>query len=129
MNKKQKKEASLFSSKKIEGYTVKPWSLGTLEELGPWFERVAVIFKERGISLDQVESNPQTAIFSILPEIKTVLSITLGEDIEVVKEFDPGKVTALILVIISQNLNSLKNSFAQISTITRQLAALSLSGR
>ena len=126
--KKESNKTSLFSAKKIEGYTVKPWSLAMMEELSPCLERLIVVFKEKGIALDKVQDEIPKVIFTILPEVKTILSVTLKEDVEIVKEFDLGKVLALSLVIVSQNMEVLKNSFGPVSSLINQMAKMALSG-
>ena len=109
MAEKKPKDKVLFSDIEIEGYKIKPWSLGKMEELSPCFERIGMEFIKRGLKIANVEKEIPQIIFTILPQVSIIISITLNEDIEKVKEFDIGKATTIIIAIARLNMEFLKN--------------------
>jgi len=116
----------LFPEKQVAGYTVKPWTLGQIEELSACFERVAFKCVDKGvsISLDKLEAELPKIIGSALPEISTVLSVTIdGLSVEDAKKFDLETATLLILTVVHQNMEYLKNSLGPINIMIKQLIA------
>jgi len=111
----------LFPEMDVEGFKVKPWSLGTMEELTPCLERVTITFINKGITLENIEKEVPKVILSILPEVSTILSITLKEDIAKVKELPLNSVIALLLTITTQNVAYLKNSFGPMKSLIKSL--------
>jgi hypothetical protein len=115
----------LFEDREIAGYTVRPWTLGQLVKLAPVFERVAVNFAARGLSLSAIgtalETSPMNVLTPLLPEIATVLSITLGKPIEEMEGLRADTVISVILVIVKQNVEYLKNSLGPVSDLLRQV--------
>ena len=114
----------LFPEKEVDGYKVRPWSLGMVEELAPCLERITLVLIKEGITLDNAEKEVLKITMKALPEVKTVLSITLKEDIEKVKELPMDTVVALLLTIITQNITYLKNSFGPISNLIKDLTRM-----
>ena len=111
----------LFPEKEVEDFKVKPWSLEMVEELAPCLERITVLLIKKGITLDNVEQKIGQASLAVLPEVKTVLSITLREDIEKVKKLPLNTIIALLLTVVTQNITYLKNSFSLISNLVKDI--------
>lgn len=118
------KAKKLNEAIKVEGYTVKPWSLGIVEELTPCFQRITLEMVKGGITFENAEKEFPKIILSVLPEVSQILSITLKEDLEKVKEFQMDKVVTLILTIATQNINYLKNSLSPMTEMIRNLTKI-----
>jgi len=117
----QGKKNTLFPEQVIEGYKVRPWSLGTMEELAPCLERITITLLEKGVTLDNLEKEISKVVFSILPEVSTVLSVTLKEKVEGMKELPLSSVIALLLVIVTQNISYLKNSLSPMQSLIKEM--------
>ena len=112
---------TLFPETEVEGYKVKPWSLGTVEELTPVLERITIVLIKKGITLENAKEEIPKVTFSILPEVSAILSITLKEDITKVKELPLNSVITLLLTIITQNISYLKNSYSPMKSLIENL--------
>lgn len=108
----------------VEGYTITPWSLGVVEELAPCFQRITLEMVKNGITFDNAEKEFPKIILSVLPEVSQILSVTLKEDIEKVKEFQLDKVVTLILTIATQNIGYLKNCLSPMTEMVRNLTKI-----
>lgn len=116
-----KKNKVLFTEKKVEGYTIRPFTLGMVEELAPTFEKIGIALISKGITISNVSEQIPKVMSSILPEISELLSIVLKEEKEVIKEFPMDKALAIVLTIVTQNIVYLKNSFSPLSLISQAL--------
>src|SRR3989304_6514278 len=110
----------LFPEIEVEGYKVRPWSLGQVVDLTPTFEMLAIEFKRRKISLESLEKIEKSKsmegmigelVFAFLPQVVRLLSISLREEEKIVREFPINKSGSLIVAVVSQNLSNIKNSF------------------
>jgi len=119
---KQKK--TLFPEKVVDGYKVKPWSLGTVEELAPCLERLTLTFINKGITLDNAEEEAPKIIFSVLPEVSTVLAATLKKEVLEIKELPLDTIVALLLTVVTQNIAYLKNSFSPIKNLIKEMTQI-----
>jgi len=114
----------LFPEKQVAGYTVRPWTLGQIEQLAECFERVAYKCIEKGITSapKNLEVELPKIIGAVLPEISTVLSVTIdGLSVKDAKKFDLGTATLLILTIVHQNMEYLKNSLGPLKAMLKRL--------
>jgi hypothetical protein len=118
---KLKTNKILFTEKKVEGYTIKPFTLGIVEELAPTFEKIGMALIGKGVTIVNVSEQIPKVMSSILPEISELLSIVLKEDKEVIKDFPMDKALTIVLTILTQNLTYLKNSFSPLSLISQAL--------
>lgn len=115
----------LFTSQEVAGCTIRPWTLGQIVKLFPAFEYIAGEFKARGIApkdiLSTIQAEPFKVLSPCLPQISSILSITTGKSIEEMEALQIGDVLQLLIVIIQQNIEYLKNAFGPISTVVAQL--------
>jgi hypothetical protein len=131
-NRKREKKKSdieiLFSSDKVEGYTIRPFSLRDMEKLTPWFQKIAIKFaKEKiNINFDELKADRIQGVITalnILPELAEGLSILFDEDIEKIRDFDLIRIQSIVFVIISKNFEYLKNSFSLMGGLARSLTS------
>lgn len=118
---KKKKEKILFTDIKVEGYTVKPFSLGVTNQLAPSLEVIGTKLLEKGVTINNLDTEIPKVIFTILPELPAVFNVLLDEKIEVINEFHISKVLSITLVIMTQNLEYLKNSLGPLKQIIQAL--------
>lgn len=119
-----KSKNTLFPEKIVDGYKVKPWSLGTVEELSPCLERLTIVFISKGITLENAEEEAPKIIFSVLPEVSTVLAATLKKEVKEIKELPLDTVVALLLTVVTQNIAYLKNSFSPIKNLIKEMTKM-----
>jgi len=115
--KKSTKERVLFPEKKVYGYTIKPWTLGMIEELVPSLERIAIELIKRRITTKNYKEQGLQIIPAVIPELSEIISKTLGIPIKEVKEFQLDEVTVIVLTIAEQNMKYLKNSLSPITKL------------
>jgi len=115
----------LYPGVEVDGYKVEPWGLGEIEKLVPVFARVYAEMRGKGITIDSAtkEENLIPMILALLPEVKTVLCVTLNEKPETVEKFKVDQVIRLVLTIVNQNVGYLKNSFGPLSAVVKDLTA------
>ncbi len=103
----------LFPEIEVEGVKVRPWSLGQLIDLAPIFESIAIDLKKRNVKVEHLGTDEKIneLILSFLPYVAKIISVTIKEDEKVVREWSLKKATAIILTIMTQNLEQIKNSF------------------
>jgi hypothetical protein len=119
----------LFPAVEIDGIKLKPWSLGQTADLAPVFREMAAVFKREGISFTAIdkalaEVEPEAKevkpehvemIFNlitlVLPYIPRMIAVTTGIKEADVREWDLNRSTAITVVVVTQNLEHIKNCF------------------
>lgn len=128
-------EQILFPDVEVEGYTIRPWTLAQAVALAPTLGALVEIAKESGVGevllgfmdlLDPGQGGAKDAfakaqkdvmgvlpglIPKFLPHAPKILSVSLGASEEEVSGMDLGKATVLLLSVVSQNVDYLKNFF------------------
>lgn len=128
-------EQILFPDAEVEGYAIRPWTLAQAVALAPTLGALVEIAKESGVGeviwksmdlLDPSQGDAKKAfggaekeILSVLPGLipkflphaPKILTVSLGASEEEVSKMDLGKATVLLLSVVSQNIEYLKNFF------------------
>lgn len=110
----------LLSTIKVNKYNVEPWGLVEISLVAPLLMVIIRKAKANGIKL--TTENSISEIPKLLPEIidemLEIIAITVGSTREEIKNIQPRSDTlALMLVIIQQNVNYLKNLPGLLSVI------------
>lgn len=120
--KKKSEEEILFSEVKIAGYKIKPWSFGTLFDISKSLEVVLDKAEEKGIIKELTESDifRYTSIGKLFiisaDEILKIISITLGVDVEKVKQLSMPEGIKVAVAIFNQNKEIIKNALVPLLT-------------
>jgi len=133
-------EQILFPGVEIEGYTVRPWALAQAVALAPTLGALVDIAKASGVGeillgfMDLIDpgqggakdafAKAQKEVIGVLPGLipkflphaPKILSVSLGVSEEEVGKMDLGKATVLLLSVVSQNVDYLKNFFGPDAT-------------
>ena len=128
-------EQILFPDAEVEGYTIRPWTLAQAVALAPTLGSLVEIAKESGVgeviwkSMDLLDpargdardasAKAQKEVLSVLPGLlpkflphaPKILTVSLGASEEEVGKMSLGKSTVLLLSVVSQNIEYLKNFF------------------
>jgi hypothetical protein len=128
-------EQILFPDVEVEGYTIRPWTLAQAVALAPTLGALVDIAKASGVGeallgfmdlLDPAQGGAKDAfakaqkevigvlpglIPKLLPHAPKILSVSLGTSAEETGKMDLGKATVLLLSIVSQNVDYLKNYY------------------
>ena len=104
-------EEILFPEIEIDGFTIRPWTLGKLRKVNPCLERVMEKLEKKGVklSLDNVETNLLDLYFAAVDEILTILSISLDVEEEKLENIPIPQAIRLIFLVYKQNEDSIKN--------------------
>jgi hypothetical protein len=128
-------EQILFPDVEVEGYTIRPWTLAQAVALAPTLGALVEISKESGVGevllgfMDLLDpgqggakdafAKAQKEVISVLPRLipkflphaPKILSVSLEVSAEEIGKMDLGKATVLLLSVVSQNVDYLKNFF------------------
>jgi hypothetical protein len=119
-------EKILFPEVEVEGYTIRPWTLAQAVALAPTLGDLVGIAKESGVGevlskfmdlLDSGQMNAKDVFAKAQKEVAAVLPglipkfVSAGISEEEAGTLDLGKATVLLLSIVSQNVDYLKNFF------------------
>ena len=112
-NKKSEEEV-LFPEAKFGGFEVKPWSFGILFEISGLLDEVLEKVEEKGLfdmfNSDTISYLSMVKVFTIAsPQILKIISITLNEDEEKIKELSMEDGINIAIEITRQNWTILKN--------------------
>lgn len=113
----------LFSSTEVEGYKIGKFSLGDIEKLTPWFQKFSDHQKQNGkeLTLEALDVVSLLENLDMLPLIIEGLSIYLDEDIQTVKQFEIDVAQKMVILLVSKNIEYLKNSFALVKGLLEKL--------
>jgi hypothetical protein len=117
----------LIEAKEVCGHKVKPWTLGQIASLIPVFERVAFKMREAGIGLSTLEKNADKLAFAIVPDLPFVMHVTLKIPLAEASEMDIAKATQITIVIITQNIQYLKNLLSPVAETVKEIVSSGLS--
>lgn len=111
----------LFPDIEIDGYTIRPWTFGNISDLAPEIGYLRTAFKnaDLDIDIDNIDLNADLiAQISelILPVAPQIIAKTTGKLVSEVRELEPDKALIILLKIIEQNINYLKNCFGSVMT-------------
>jgi len=113
-------EEILFPDIEIDGFTIRPWTLGKLRQVNPCMERVLEKLEKKGVklTLDNLEDNLLDLYFAAVDEIITILSISLDVEEKKLESVPIPQAIRLIFLIYKQNEDSIKNvsSLLQMTT-------------
>lgn len=102
----------LFPGVEVEGYKVKPWRFGELADLSPMLGEIVQKVQAYGIkSLKDLSIRMVEVIPLILPYTPSIAAKTLGISEDEVRAWPINKATMILLTIMNQNLEYLKNCF------------------
>ena len=101
----------LFPEIEVDGYKIKPWTLGKLIKINPHLERIFTKLEEKGIklSIDTIDTYLRDIYFAAVPEIVSILAISLEKSIEDLEDLAIPTAIKLIYAIYKQNEESVKN--------------------
>ena len=128
-------ENILFPDVEVEGYTIRPWTLAQAVALAPTLGDLLGIAKESGVGevlshfMDLIEpgqgetkdafAKAQKEVIAVLPGLipkflphaPKIIAVSAGISEKAAGELNLGKATVLLLSIVSQNVDHLKNFF------------------
>ena len=99
----------LFPEKVIEGYRLRPMTLGQIQELVPYIQLVVTVMKQSKITVENVQENMDTILFCLLPVMPDIIKIVIKEDDNIIKSFGAEKAAVIFREIVFQNIIYLKN--------------------
>ena len=116
----------LFSSTEVEGYKIGKFSLGDIEKLTPWFDKFALHQKNNNkeLSFEAFDVSSLLQNLDMLPLIIEGLSIYFDEDIKIVKAFEIDVAQRMVILLVSKNIEYLKNSFALVKGLIQKLTEI-----
>jgi len=104
-------EEILFPEIEIDGFKIRPWTLGKLKRVNPCLERILGKLENKGIklTLDNIENNLWDLYIAAIDEIITILSISLDVEEEKLEDIPIPQAIRLIFLVYKQNEDSIKN--------------------
>jgi hypothetical protein len=114
--------SSLLAEDKVEGFTVKPWTIKQLLQVMPILNGLAEKLKGMGVTLDNfgdlVETQGLAGIAGladlILPHLPEFLAASLRISRDEAEDLDVGLALALAVKVLALNMEHLKNAFSLI---------------
>ena len=110
---KQKKsdEEIIFSDFEIDGFVIRPWTLGKLKRINPHLEAIFGALEQKNIkvSLDNLEMHISDLYFAAIPQIISILAISLDKDEDELEEIPIPQAIKLIFCVYKQNEEAIKN--------------------
>jgi hypothetical protein len=113
----------LFPELEIDGYIIKPWTLGKLRKVNPHIEKVLETLKNKKVQLstENIESHIMDVYFAAIPEMISILAISLDKEEEDLEDIPIPQAIKLVYLVYRQNEDSIKNVFSLLQ-MTRQKA-------
>lgn len=104
-------EEILFPELEVDGFTIRPWTLGKLRKVNPCIERILAKLEGKGIklTLNNVEENLWDLYIAAVDEIITILSISLDVEEKKLEDIPIPQAIRLIFLVYKQNEDSIKN--------------------
>jgi len=115
--KKEEKEDSktedsiLFPDLDIEGFNVRPWTLGKLRKINPHLEGIFKSLEDKNIkiTLDNFGEHLKDVYFAAVPEIISILALSLEKSEDDLEDVTIPQAIKLIYAVFKQNEESIKN--------------------
>ena len=101
----------LFPEKVVEGYKLRPLTLGQIQELVPYIQLVITVMKQSKITVETAQDNMDAILFCLLPVMPDIIKIVIKEDDDMIKNFGAEKAAVIFREIVLQNILYLKNLF------------------
>ena len=110
---KKSEEQILFPEFMVEGYEIKPWTLGKLRKINPHLESIFSTLKERNIqlTLDNIDRHITDLYFAAVPVVISILAISLNKDENELEDTEIPQAIRLLYAVYKQNEESIKNAF------------------
>jgi hypothetical protein len=99
----------LFPEKVVEGYKLRPMTLGQIQELVPYIGKIVSSMAEKGITVEAAKDRIDEILLSIMPYASEIIKIVIKEDDNIIKDFGAEKAATIFREIIYQNIVYLKN--------------------
>jgi len=109
--KKKTEDEILFPEVELDGFIIKPWTLGKLRKINPHIENIFTTLKNKDIvlTLQNVENHLMDLYFAAVPQIMIILAISLEVSEEDLEEIPIPQAIRLIYLVFKQNEESIKN--------------------
>lgn len=112
---------TLFPEIEVQGYTIKPWTLGDLADMAMSIGQIIMSMRNYGITLEDIEKSIPELITIIFPYAPDIIAKTLKIDMGEARGLDPVKATEILLTILTQNIEHIKNSFGLVGFLRDQI--------
>jgi len=108
---KKSDEEIIFSDFEIDGFVIRPWTLGKLKRINPHLEAIFGALEQKNIkvSLDNLEMHISDLYFAAIPQIISILAISLDKDEDELEEIPIPQAIKLIFCVYKQNEEAIKN--------------------
>lgn len=122
---------SLLAEEKLDGYTVKPWTIKQLLQVMPILDRLAEELGKKEISFESLDRLVEEhgvlvlkdLLQAALPQLPDFLAISLKKEKAEMEELDLGRAMHIGVKVLALNVEHLKNAFnlvlGQAGTLTR----------
>jgi hypothetical protein len=115
----------LFPDLEIDGYIIRPWTLGKLRKINPHLENIFKSLEEKQVilSIDNIGSHLKEIYFAAVPEIVSILAISLDVQEDDLEDVTIPQAIKLIYSVFKQNEDSIKNvsSLLQLASMEQTL--------
>jgi len=115
----------LFPDEEVEGYKIRPWSLGQIAEISPFLLKGLKAARDAGADIMKPESHIPELTLGFTSYAPDILSKTLDISRDEAWSLPTDKAAVILLAVLSQNVEYLKNSFGLGSLIERIKGSLS----
>lgn len=107
----------LLEGKEINGYMVKPWTVGIVYNQKLPLAKLITYCKEEKISIDDFSTlfNDPIKMIDLIPFVVEIVAVTIDIKIEEVNKWGMSDLVEAGLVIFNQNIFYLKNLISQIN--------------
>jgi hypothetical protein len=108
---------TLFPEIDIEGVKLRPWTFGQFVEMGPILHQIVMAARNTGMKPEELEDRIPELILITSPFIPEIVAKTTGLSQDEIKSWPPDKGIAVLLGIMTQNTERLKNLFGLSRTL------------
>ena len=101
----------LFPDLDVDGFTIRPWTLGKLRKINPHLEAIFKNLDDKNIqlTLDNFGEHLKDVYFAAVPEIISILGISLDKSEDDLEDVTIPQAIKLIYAVFKQNEDSIKN--------------------
>ena len=115
----------LFPEEVVEGYKIRPWGLGEIAGVSPFLLKALKAARDAGADVMRPESHVPELALGFASYAPDILSRTLKISKEEAESLPTDKALVILLAVLSQNIEYLKNSLGLGSVIERIKGSLS----